>query len=456
MKNILKSIVLLASIALLTVFNFGKTEVAGASSVSCSQACQAAHPNDSSAESQCESACSDQNDCSQLTGDAQTNCEKLDQQRQNALKLLQLSGKTSNLLNDQIDYINQQQTNTQQNLADVKGKISDLSSQITDLLGSISDNEKTITYQRTILTGLMQTYYDYDQQGLLKIMLLDQNLSSFNQVDYVEQSGSKVSDVLSTIQNTQAELNKEKQQLSDAYDQSTQLKGQLQDKQYSLQATENQKQALLTQTQGQEQQYENLLANIQAEKNQLFNFSSAGNLGDVFASLKDYPTPSNGNLASTSWYYSQRDSRWADQRIGNSDSLMGDYGCAVTSIAMVFTDLGSSINPGKMDKQKIFYYDLIEWPDSWSGGINLASSTSHGNINWSTVNSYIKKNIPVIVHINGGKGGHYVVITGKDSHDYIVHDPYFGPNLYLGTSMALMGKLLGSKTNIDQMIIYAN
>ena len=101
--------------------------------------------------------------------------------------------------------------------------------------------------------------------------------------------------------------------------------------------------------------------------------------------------------------------------------------------------------------------DLIEWPESWSPGITLASSISHGNINWSTINSQIAKGNPVIVHINktNGAGGHYVVITGKDSKDYIVHDPYFGPNLYLGTSKSLMAKMgKDSGVTVDQMIIY--
>jgi len=87
----------------------------------------------------------------------------------------------------------------------------------------------------------------------------------------------------------------------------------------------------------------------------------------------------------------------------------------------------------------------------------LVSSIGHGNINWSKINSEIAGGHPVIVYIkktNGG-GGHYVVVTGKDSKDYIVHDPYFGANLYLGTSKALVGKIgTDSKVIVDQMIIY--
>lgn len=451
----------LAAVILLAGFDFGQVAPAGAASVSCSQACQTAHPNDPSGEQQCENTCSDQNDCSQLTGQAQTQCEQLDQQRQNALKLLQMSGKTESLINNQLDYINQEQTNTQQSLADVKNKISDLANEISDLTSSIAENEKTIATQKAILAGILQTYYDYDQQGLLKIVLLDQGLPSFNQSDYIEQSDSRVSDVLTTIQNTQTELNQEKQQLSDAYNQNTQLKGQLEDKQSTLQDLGSQKQVILTETQGQEQQYENMLANIQAEKNQLFDFSSAGNLSDVFASLKNYPTPPKSEWASTSWYYSQRDPRWANINIGGiKDSPMGDLGCAVTSVAMVFKEHGSNVNPGILARQSIFKEDLISWKSpmslSYNPGLKLASSTEHGNISWPTVNSYLDKGTPVIVYIKGSGGGHYVVLTGRDSHDYIDQDPYFGPNLYLGTSMALMGKLLGSKTSIDQMIIYTN
>jgi hypothetical protein len=48
-----------------------------------------------------------------------------------------------------------------------------------------------------------------------------------------------------------------------------------------------------------------------------------------------------------------------------------------------------------------------------------------------------------------------VVITGKDSKDYIVHDPYFGANLYLSTSKALVGKIgIDSSVRVDQMILY--
>ena len=213
---------------------------------------------------------------------------------------------------------------------------------------------------------------------------------------------------------------------------------------------------MLSQTQGEQAKYQQLLARVEAQKLELMNFGSADNLASIKASVDGYAKPSSG-LASTSWYFNQTDSRWGKKTIGNSNSLMEDYGCAISCVSMVFRYYGISTNPGAMAKEKIFYYDLIQWPTSWSSGIKLTSSISHGNINWKTIDSEIAQDHPVIVYIGktSGSGGHYVVVTGKDSKDYIVHDPYFGANIYLGTSRALIGALgKNSGTTVNQLIIY--
>ena len=144
---------------------------------------------------------------------------------------------------------------------------------------------------------------------------------------------------------------------------------------------------------------------------------------------------------------------------GNSKTLMSGYGCAVTSLAMVFRKNGASVDPSKLAKQPIFSYDLIKWPGSWSPGIKLTSSIAHAGVSLSTVDAEIAKGNLVIVYIKktNGKGGHYVVIHhyDKTKKDYVVNDPYFGANLYLATSKSLVGKIgIDSGVVLDQMIIY--
>lgn len=395
--------------------------------------------------------------CDTLTGDAKDQCVNLEKKAKVYQDLIALKNKQQDTLSSQIDYLNQQQVKNQTDLQDIQKQIKDLDQQIQDLERSIADKQDQVDSQKKVLEVLMQNYYEYDQQGVLNLVLMDKDFSdTFSQTDYTQQSSTRVSEILDNIQKAKNDLTAQRDDLNQKREDSNKLKESLSDKQDDLQTSENQKQNLLTQTQGEEQKYQALLDRVEEQKKQLFDFSSASNIGELSASVSSYPAPKS-HLASTSWYFSQTDDRWGDKRIGNSKSLMKDYGCAVTSVAMVFREKGSSIDPGKMATQKIFSFDLINWPTTWNPGIALTSSVSHGNINWKTIDKEISNGNPVIIYIektNGG-GGHYVVITGKDNKDYIVHDPYFGPNLYLSTSKSLVGKIgTDSGVRLDQMIIY--
>ncbi len=405
----------------------------------------------------------DSNDCSTLSGDAQNQCEDLEKKAKIYEDLIKLKNKQQDALAGQLDNINTEQVKTAAQLQETQKQVQTLQQQIDSLEGNIKDGEAEIDYQKKILAGLMQSYSEYAQQGILPIILTNAAFSDvLSQADYIEQSGSKVSDVLAEIIQTRQKLMNNQDALKQKKGEIDSAKNDLVDKKENLQSTENQKTNLLVQTQGEEVKYKQLLANAEAQKAELFDFSAASNIDDVKQSVGSYAKPSS-NLASTSWYFSQLDSRWGKMKIGNSNSLMEDYGCAVTSLAMVFREKGADTDPGKLAKQKIFSFDLIKWPGSWSPGISLVSSISHGNINWSTVDAQIKKGNPVIVYLSRSRGGgHYVVVTGKvslsdtlHSKDYIVHDPYFGANLYLSTSKSLVGKLgANSSVSINQMIIY--
>lgn len=410
------------------------------------------------ADSECETNCKNsypddedqQNDCID-------ECKKLEKKAETYQDLIDLKNKQQNTLAAQINLINKEQEKNKVELVATQNDLKGIEEKIKNLEESIDGKNKEIEKNRKILSALMQTYYDYDQQGVLDLVLIDKDFSeTLSQGDYTQQSSTKISQVLYIIEKDRNDMQSDQDELLKKKEEVGKLKKQLADKNYALENSEDQKQSLMSKTQGEEEKYKSLLARVEQQKMELFNFSSASNLGEVSASVSSYPKPKD-HLASTSWYFSQKDSRWGNKRIGNSTSLMKDYGCAVTSVSMVFRKKSADINPGKMAGQKIFYYDLIKWPSSWSPSISLASSVSHGNISWSTINKEIDKGNPVIVFIKktSGGGGHYVVVTGRDSKDYIVHDPYFGSNLYLGTSKSLVGKIgKDSGVKVDQMIIY--
>ena len=412
----------------------------------------------------CEDICSiytesDQKEaCQNKCKDDEKECQNLEKKAKIYENILKLNNKQQDSLTIQIDNIAEEKEKTENGIKNVKEKIFEMKETVEKIKRDIFQKEKDIEIQKKILSGLIQSYYDYDQQGILGLILFDNNLPHpFIQSDYIEQSEIKVNQVLENIQNTQKELKEKNEQLQKSYEKNLALSEELFSKKDDLLFSQRKKQSLLTQTQGEEQKYKDLLAHIEEQKKELFDFSLASNISELLNSVNGYEKPENSDKASTTWYFSQQDSRWGTQKIGNSNSLMKDYGCAVTSVAMVFRKFGASVDPKKLAREKIFYSDLIKWPTNWNSNIKLISSVSHGNVNWSKIDAQIKKGDPVIVHIykTNSRGGHYVVITGKDKKDYIVHDPYFGPNIYLGTSRSLVGKLgSDSGTRIDQMIIY--
>lgn len=412
--------------------------------------------------------------CDGLEGDDKKECEKkkkdceeLEEKAENYEKIIQLKEKQQSALGDQINNLNGEIKETQIEIKENKEKIDDLNGEVKELERQIEQKQKLLEVQKELLKKIIRVYYENSQEDAISLMIKSGGFATYmNQGDFLTQTGSKIQDTLRSIKNIQNKLKEEVQKIEEKKAELINASNELEDRNSYLLGTKNQKNTLLIQTQGEEKKYQDKLKKIEAEKQEL--------LGDIdqlynanFAVIEDLnlklKKPKSG-LASTSWYYSQKDSRWGNTNIGNSDSKIKDYGCALSSVAMVFTYHKERITPKTLAKKSIFYWDLISWPSSssqvgLSGGINLVSNTNHRGVNWNTIDSEIKKGNPVIVFISArGKAGHYVVIHGKDKDgEYVVHDPYFGPNIYLDSSMKLLSKLYGvsiTKKSIDQMILY--
>jgi hypothetical protein len=338
-----------------------------------------------------------------------------------------------------------------------KAALGDVTAEVERLNGQITEYEKSIHSQRVVLGDLIRSYYENKQgDDFLKILGQVDFYSTLKNEDRLIQAQDKVKEVVDNINAMKTSLENEKQIQEQKQAELKDLTDQLDEKNKKLDASKAQKQNLLTVTKGEEAKYQGLLAKVEKQKEELLNIDELSTASGLSASA--YDSPGEG-LASTGWYYSQKDSRWGNDEIGRSKSKMKDWGCAVASLAMVFKYYGAGVTPKTLaDSSSLFSYDLIKWPATWSGGITRESTIGHGNIKWSTIDSELKSGNPVIVYIrksNGG-GGHYVVVHHKTSKGkYVVHDPYFGSNIFLDTSRALVGKMGNdSGTIVDQMIIY--
>lgn len=396
-------------------------------------------------------------DCSDLEGSAKDQCDSLEAQAKIYRNIIEQKNAQGETLNGQLSSLDAQAQVLNLEIQKSQNKISSLDSDVQTLSQRIEEKNKIIDQQKRVLSEMLRSYYqDYSNDVIPAILTEDESLNFFQAAQASTDANARLSDLLHSVQDLRDGLQKEQDDLNAKKADAEQTQSDLSDQNDQLDNAKTNKQTLLAQTQSDEAKYQELLSNVKAEKDQLFDFSSASNLGEVSASVKDYDQPDKKDWSSLT-YFSQKDSRWGNKKInGVSGSLMRDYGCAVTALAMALRANGASTDPGKLLKDADFSRDLIVWPGSWSSGIKLASSTGHGNVSWSTIDKEIKNDHPVIVHIRKSNGqGHYVLITGKDKKDYIVHDPYFGPNLYLSTSRALIGKLgTNTGTSIDQMIVY--
>jgi len=132
-------------------------------------------------------------------------------------------------------------------------------------------------------------------------------------------------------------------------------------------------------------------------------------------------------------FYSQRDPRWCKQVIGlscynaNTCATLGQAGCYVSSIAMVFKKLGHDITPSSYASN----------PNNFSGLTAYAASPippsgyHYEKVNYSssTVDNELKSGRYVIAELNmkgSISGKHFIVIITGSNGNYKIHDPWFG------------------------------
>jgi peptidoglycan hydrolase CwlO-like protein len=394
-----------------------------------------------------------------LIEDKQEQIEELQKKAESYRQMIEMKQNKSQTLENQIKLMEGQIASLELDISKLQQDIDKTSGEINVLTGRIEEKEKDIERKKEILSGVIQAYYETNQDSLVEFFLRGTKLSDFlSQSDYASQTGVKVDEVLSSVVSARDDLDKSRKTLQKKNDEQKERQGKIAEKKYGLDNEQTSKEQLLSQTQGEEQKYQDLLARVEEQKQELLgdiDELSSEKSSELAAVESTLEKPKSG-LASTSWYFNQKDSRWGDQHIGFSNTLMRSYGCAVTAVSMVFRFHGVDINPGILAQQPIFYHDLIVWPEQWKG-LKLVSSRSHGNIDWNVVDGEIKKNNPVIVFVKSSKrgAGHYVVVHSKDKDGkYIVHDPYWGSNIFLDSTRSYVGALYGSGTVIDQMIIY--
>jgi GH25 family lysozyme M1 (1,4-beta-N-acetylmuramidase) len=140
---------------------------------------------------------------------------------------------------------------------------------------------------------------------------------------------------------------------------------------------------------------------------------------------------------------SQKDLRWAGEKLGTSAVTIGGYGCLLTSVAMTCNYFGKDTDPGRLNKS------LIEVNGYEQGNLLRYSSVSTIYpdilVDWNAfltnpddkdIDGVLKLGLPVIAQVDYKPDTvaleqHWVVIIGKDTNGYLIADPIDGQTVYL-------------------------
>lgn len=347
---------------------------------------------------------------------------------------------------------------------------------------NIKSTENKIEETKEKLADGIRNLYEYDNQNLVKLTLAEGSLSDFfDEIVYIENFQKEIEKNLDKLKVDKKNLEEKKIGLKKQKDGLSKRKEEVASKIDDFNKTithhDNLKQEteiVLDITQGDEETYKNLLAKLEEQKKQILGdiaFLASQKSAEIAKLSQIYGRPT-GVDSTLSWYYNQQN--YSNTTIpfcynyNGSKCTLAQYGCAITSVAMVFTKHGSTITPPALKEEAAFAKGgLLHWPPQSSDeNITLYKNTGHGGVNWEEIDQEISQGNPVIIFINAQNGaGHYVVIHSKitlpaGEQKYVVHDPYFKPNIYLDESLASLGILYYdnpnalSISNINQAIIY--
>lgn len=160
-------------------------------------------------------------------------------------------------------------------------------------------------------------------------------------------------------------------------------------------------------------------------------------VGGLYASLKSVvpdPIPATGgerfNTSSVASfpYYLQTDPAWADLALGESNEKMANAGCTVCCIAAGLSALGRPIDPGEVC-QGLAAVDGFNSNGQvvWRRVADLTGgevATGLPELSHETIDLELVGRRPVIAKIMLSRSvPHWVLIVGKDGHEYRIMDP---------------------------------
>ena len=143
----------------------------------------------------------------------------------------------------------------------------------------------------------------------------------------------------------------------------------------------------------------------------------------------NYPAISRGLFLRDSVIYSQKDVRWAADKLGHTSDTMGGEGCLVTATSMALTNLGFQTNPKDLNQRltKTKSYTPKGWL-IWDGIRRVtdgrAVATYYDKVDAPTIDSCLRDGeYPMVQFYLPNGRSHWAMIVKHDVRGYHMRDP---------------------------------
>ncbi len=340
------------------------------------------------------------------------------QQYQSKLKELRSE---KNTLSSQIEYMDTQIYLTGLNIIDTEQKIKQTEKEIILLSDRIDGLDSSLNSISKLLIERVVDGYKEHTPSLFDMVLDSGNADTLlAKIQYQRVTQSNNQKMLVQVQEAKLNFEEQKNLREKKKEELDKLTVTLNAQKVELNTQKESKQRLLAVTQNNESSYQKLLEDAQKQLAGFKSFVQTAGGGAIGAN-------GFGN-GSDGWYLSQRDGRWAGYRMGNSSESILNVGCFITSISMLMKKDGVDFTPVNIASNSDYFVPetasmYIPTQFSWPNG------KKYTNVSISSIEDQIKNGKPVIAGVYAGAyGTHYIVLKQVDGGDYIMHDPYYGPD----------------------------
>ena len=128
-------------------------------------------------------------------------------------------------------------------------------------------------------------------------------------------------------------------------------------------------------------------------------------------------------------FFSQRDPAWCDKKLDHSPCSIGDYGCALTSAAMVSKYFGYDTDPDRLNTSLtevggLDEYGILHWPKVEEASDGKVEWIEWAEGSWDRIDQELSESNPVIANVSFSSSNHFIVFIGKIGAEYYFLDPY--------------------------------